>query len=221
MQYLENLNGGIGILGGTFDPIHLAHVEVCRIVKEKYNLSAIAAIPAFQNPLREHEQILAPTEDRLVMAYMATMEYDWLFVDPIEIERGRRHPDPSYTIETLYTYRTRFPHVAITLIVGADNVDLDRWKSVDEFASLLARIVAVARPDYEEKFRSDLEVARANHPVVADMVEFLPDVALTHSSTEVRENLRKGHVPEEMLNPNVAHHIAKYGLYGCREACEV
>jgi nicotinic acid mononucleotide adenylyltransferase len=114
----------------------------------------------------------------------------------------------------------RFPNIPLTLIAGADNVGFHKWKDIDQFPELLSRIVAVARPDYEEKFKEDLDQVKALHPVVADMVEFLGDLKSTFSSTAVRESLRGGKVPEELLHPDVSKHIMKYGLYGCREACD-
>ena len=221
MHYLADLSNGIGIIGGTFDPIHLAHVEVARAVKDKYGLSGVAIIPAFQNPLRENETVIASPQDRLVMAYLATLDEDWLFVDPIEVNRGRHQPGPSFTIDTLNGYRNRFPNLAMTLITGADNVALHKWKEVETFPQLLVRIVAVARPDYEAKFKEDLEASRKQYPLVADMVEFLADINLPTSSTAVRESLRSGKIPGNLLHPDVANHIRKYGLYGCREVCEL
>jgi nicotinate-nucleotide adenylyltransferase len=219
MQFWKDLTGGVGILGGTFDPIHLGHVQIATAVKEKYGLSVVSIIPAFLNPLREHEQVLADTKERLIMAHFATLETDWMFVDPIEIDRGRHQPGLSYTIDTLHAYRMRFPNVPITLIVGADNVAFHNWKDIDEYPELLARIVAVARPDYEKTFKENISKVRAFHPAVADMVEFLADIKSPFSSTKVRESLRTGKVPSELLHPSVAQHVQKYGLYGCKEAC--
>ena len=219
MQFWKDLSGGIGLLGGTFDPIHLAHTRIAKAVRDKYDLSAVSIIPAFLNPLREHEQILASTKERLIMAHLATLEEAWLFVDPIEIDRGQHQPGLSYTIDTLNSYRMRFPNVPLTLIVGADNVAFSKWKDIEMYPELLARIVAVARPDYEAKFKEDLQQVRKLQPAVAGMMEFLADVKSPFSSMAVREALRKGAVPTELLHPYVAQHITKYGLYGCREGC--
>lgn len=221
MQNQDTFSNGIGILGGTFDPIHLGHLEVARAVHKKYGLSAVAIIPAFQNPLRQHEQILAPTEDRLIMAYLASAEEDWLLVDPIEINRGRHRPGPSYAIDTLDFYKSKYPDAPLTLIVGADNVALHKWKDVEQFPDLLTRIVAVSRPGCENIFKADMEEVEKHLPQVARLVEYLPDINLPYSSTSVRESLRKGKVPSNWLHPLVTRHILKYGLYGCREVCEL
>jgi nicotinate-nucleotide adenylyltransferase len=219
MQTWRDLSKGIGILGGTFDPIHLGHVGIARATWQKYGLSTVSIIPAFQNPLRENEVIRAGTRDRLVMCYFASEDEEWLYIDPIEIERGRHQPGPSYTIHTLQAYRMRYPGVPLTLIVGADNVALHKWKDVDQFPELLSRIVAVARPDYKEQFEKDLAESRQLHPEVANMVEFLGDVDIPFSSTAVREALHNGVIPTEHLHPSVAKYVTKYGLYGCREKC--
>lgn len=221
MENLDLLKDGIGIMGGTFDPIHLAHTEIARAVKRKFNLSRVVIVPAFQNPLREHEQILAGTKERLIMAFLATMDDDWLFVDPLEIDRGRHRPGPSYTIDTLNSYQMRYPSIPLTLIVGADNIALHRWKGIEEYPDLLHRIVAVSRPEYEVKFNEDMKELRRLYPEVADLVTFVGDIHLPTSSTAVRESLRKGKVPTEVLDPRVSKFIMKYGLYGCREGCGI
>jgi nicotinate-nucleotide adenylyltransferase len=219
MQTLKNVSKGIGLLGGTFDPIHLGHVEIAKATRDKYDLSIVVIIPAFQNPLRIHEQVIAGTRDRLVMCYLATHDEDWLYADSIEIERGRHQPGPSYTIDTLQGYHMRYPDVPLTMILGADNVALHKWKDVDQFPQFLKRIAAVARPDYEDQFRKDLAESRKVHPEVADLVEFIPSVNSPFSSTAVRETLRAGKVPKENLHPHVVQFITKYGLYGCKEKC--
>jgi nicotinic acid mononucleotide adenylyltransferase len=115
----------------------------------------------------------------------------------------------------------RYSGVPITLITGADNIAFHRWRDADQFPEFLTRVVAVARPDYEDRFEEDLKEAKERYPKLAALVEFLSNVSIPTSSTAVRESLRGGKVPENVLHPMVVKHILKYGLYGCREACTI
>jgi len=221
MHSWQDLSKGVGILGGTFDPIHIGHTEVAKFVCNKYDLARVVIIPAFLNPVKVHEEILAGSRDRLVMAYLATLEEEKLFVDPIEIERGRHNPGPSYMIDTLHIYRLRYPEVPLTLIVGADNVAFHLWKDIDQYPELLRRIAVVGRPTYELETSKDFAVVKERHPKVAELVEFHPEVNIPISSTAVRESLRGGKVPVNVLHPAVSKYILKYGLYGCKEVCHL
>jgi nicotinate-nucleotide adenylyltransferase len=198
----------------------LGHIAIAREVKEKFGLARVAIIPAFQNPLRQHEEIIAGTEDRLVMAHLASLEEPWLFVDRIEIDHGRHHPGPSYTIDTLRRYGMRYQDVPLTLLAGADNVAFHAWKGVEEFEEWLTRIAVVARPEYEVKVNQDMAVLHKRYPKVAELVEFLSLVNIPLSSTEIRESLRRGEMPEDCLHPAVALYIRKYGLYGWKGTLE-
>ena len=100
----RNLKGGIGIFGGTFDPIHLGHTRLANAVIDHYGLSRVYFVPVYKNPLRMHEQPVAEPEDRFVMAHLATLEEPGMIVTGVEIERGREIPGPSFTIDTLERY---------------------------------------------------------------------------------------------------------------------
>ncbi len=214
MPEKSDITGGIGILGGTFDPIHLGHIAIAREVKERFRLDRVVIIPAFRNPLRTQEQMIATTGMRLVMAHLATLEDDWLHVDPIEIDAGRSRPGPSYTIDTLRRYGSKYPDVPLTLIVGADNVAFHLWKDTANFCDWLKRIAAVARPDFEVDLTQNMIEVSNSFPRVADLVEFLPLVNIPLSSTLVRRSLKDGVVPPDCIHPAVELFIKKYGLYG-------
>jgi len=105
----KNLSGGIGILGGTFDPVHLGHIAIASAVRDHYNLSVVFLIPAFKNPLRMVEDTIAGPEHRLNMLKLAVADEEGLDVDPIEIENGLKSGEPSYTIHTLEHLKSRYP----------------------------------------------------------------------------------------------------------------
>jgi nicotinate-nucleotide adenylyltransferase len=212
----RNLKGGIGILGGTFDPIHLGHFEVARAVKEHYELGSIFIIPTYMNPLRIDQKISAGLDDRLIMAHLATLDESWLWVDSIEIDRGREHGEVSYTIETLQDFRQKYPEYPLIQIVGSDNVAFHKWARIGEFPIFLDKIAVVSRPEYGEKMEAELAQVREMYPEVAELIEFLPLVDNPASSTYIRESFQDGFIPSNALYPEVERYIRKYGLYGTK-----
>jgi len=209
-------SGGIGIFGGTFDPIHVGHKAIAMAVRELFGLSSVFIVPVFRSPLRVDTNAFADSEARLTMSHLATVDETWLFVDPVEIERGRKDSLPSYTIDTLEHFRVLFPNSPLTLVVGSDNVAFHKWRRVEEFTGYLSRIAVVSRAGYEEEADRNLAQVSEEFPALAELVEFLRIAPIPISSTVIRESLRNGVVPSRFLNPLVELYIVKYGLYGLK-----
>jgi nicotinate-nucleotide adenylyltransferase len=130
----------LGIFGGTFDPIHCAHLELAREVRSALELAAVRFIPAGDPPHRAAP--VASAMHRLTMVELAIAEYPGLEVDPREIHRRGR----SYTVDTLEELRREAPARPLALIVGADAfLGLPAWHRWRELFDL-AHIVVVARP---------------------------------------------------------------------------
>jgi nicotinate-nucleotide adenylyltransferase len=203
-----------GILGGTFDPIHLGHTEIARAAHERFNLTKVFLVPAFRNPLRLSHRIIAPADDRLEMARLATRDEPWIEVDTVELDRGRISPKPSFTIDTLIHFSNRFPDIPMTLIVGADNVAFHKWHRAAEFTRYLSRIVIVSRPEYEDEMRMTMAGVEYELPDLAAIVEFITDIDIPISSTAIRESLSRGIIPPGTLHPDVEQYIRHNSLYG-------
>ena len=130
----------LGILGGTFDPIHNGHVELAREVRDALGLAAVRLIPSGDPPHRAAP--VATAAHRLAMVELAIEGIPGLEVDVREIER----PGRSYTVDTLRSLRAESPPRPLALIVGADAfVGLPTWHEWRELFAL-AHIVVVARP---------------------------------------------------------------------------
>jgi len=207
-------NRAYGILGGTFDPIHLGHVAIARAVHDRFNLSMVFLVPAYRNPLRQNHEIIASGDDRLEMARLATRDENWIEVDPVEIERAGENNEPSFTIDTLIHFNKRFSDSSLTLIVGADNVALHKWHRADEFTRYLSRIAVVSRPEYEKQMEESIRQVNKEIPELAEIVEFITDVNIGISSTAIRESLSNGLIPPDSLHPDVERYITDHGLYG-------
>jgi nicotinate-nucleotide adenylyltransferase len=132
--------GALGILGGTFDPIHYGHLELAREVLDAQALAALSLLPAGDPPHRGAP--LANAADRLAMVGIAVREYPGLGVDAREVRRAGR----SYTVLTLEELRAEDPERPLALIVGADAfLGLMTWHRWHEIFDL-AHLIVVARP---------------------------------------------------------------------------
>lgn len=216
-------DGGIGILGGTFDPIHVGHIAIAEAVIARLKLAKLFLVPAWCNPLKKDKQDEIPgasPDERLAMTYIATKDHPGIYVDPFEIDHGRETGEPSYTIETLEYFRDRFLDSKLVLIVGSDNTNLDEWYRIGDFPRYLEMIAVISRPDFstdEQEFGTEIFELKNKFPDVFKLVKFLPIANVDVSATDIRASLAAGQVPEEELSPGIALMIKKYGLYGIRE----
>jgi nicotinate-nucleotide adenylyltransferase len=184
----------IGILGGTFDPIHLGHLAAARAAIECADLDRVLVIPTGVPPHRP--PTVAGAGDRLEMCRLATAADDRLEVSDIELRRSGR----SYTVDTLRDLHTRYPNDELFLILGWDAAKLlDTWRAPEEVRKL-ARVIIVTRPG-------------SGSP--ATMTEILcerptPDI----SGSALRRAIAKGEDVSDRLPEAVARYIAKNRLYG-------
>lgn len=184
----------IGILGGSFDPVHLGHLALAEAARDRLRLDRVLLVVAAGQPLKPAGPA-APAEDRYAMVRLAVRGRARLEASDLELRR----PAPSYTVDTLREIgREEGPGTELVLLLGADALaDFPRWREAAEVRRLAA-VAACARPGFPPP-------AGVDSILLADT----PDV----SSTEVRrraaaaENL-SGLVPED-----VAVYIAERGLY--------
>jgi nicotinate-nucleotide adenylyltransferase len=193
----------IGILGGTFDPIHRGHLRLAAEVRRKLGLGRVVLIPAAAQPLKAGRHG-ASVEDRLQMCALAAEGEPWLGVSDVEA----RTEGPSYTVDTLRTLRAALgPRTRIYFIAGADVLaDLPRWRAVDEVLALATFVVAT-RPGHA------LDLAPLAGRIDAARIVPVEVDALPVSSTEVRRRLAEGEPLGDLLPPRVAEYIRAHGLY--------
>lgn len=185
----------VGLLGGSFDPIHLGHLIVGRAVAEALGLGALRFLPTGTQPLKRGRHGAAAS-DRVAMVEAAIAGEPGFALERLEADR----PGPSYTVDTLRALRAREPGEEFTVLLGADAVaDLGQWR---EAAALpgLARLVAFARPG----------APRPAHPLLAAVVE-APAVEI--SSTAIRRRVAAGQSIRYLVPEAVAEYIARHGLY--------
>ena len=206
---LDNLgaNGAparLGIMGGTFDPIHIGHLACAEQVREAYGLDAVVFIPA-GNPVFKRDRDITPASDRLAMCRLATESNPAFGVSAMEIERG----GDTYTVDTLRELREHYPdNVELVFITGADAVaKIFRWHESEAVAGL-ARFVAVTRPGYpfDDKMRASFEESPFT-------VDFLEITGLSVSSSELRCRVSEGKSIRYLTMSRVRDYVCEHGLY--------
>ena len=188
----------LGILGGTFDPIHLGHLVAASEAMHRFGLDRVVLVPAGR-PWQKSE--FSDAEDRLMMTMLAAATHPHLSVSRLEIDRK----GPTYTVDTLEALRASFPDAALFFIVGTDvAMELETWHRVDAIASL-ATVVAVNRPG------SELTGGRTEPGL--PQVEVLEMPAMDVSSTDIRRRVSTGAPIDYLVPADVAAYIRDRGLY--------
>lgn len=199
-----NLKGRVGLFGGTFNPLHNAHIRVARMALAQFSLSQVVFIP---NGIPPHKQELAGAskEDRYRMVEVAVERQGGLTVSRIEVDRD----GPSYTIDTIRALKDDYPQ-GICFIVGADRLlQIDTWKDPEALLQSSPFVIA-PRPDVAIS-------AFAEPPFRGASIHLLDMVEVNLSSTALREMVRRGESIEKWVPPEVVLYIEERRLYRDRE----
>jgi nicotinate-nucleotide adenylyltransferase len=204
----------LGILGGTFNPPHLGHVEVARHARDELGLQRVLLMPALIAPHKPTEQDPGP-EHRLRMCRLAVVQDAGISVCALEVERG----GPSYTVDTLQAIRSRHPNARLTFIAGADTAGtLPEWRAPGRLLAL-AELAVAARvgSDRQAVLDTVAQLSAAGESVASGhssgRVRFLDMPVIEASSSTVRERVERGQPIEELVGEAVASYIAENGLY--------
>jgi nicotinate-nucleotide adenylyltransferase len=193
----------IGVLGGTFDPIHFGHLAVAKAAIECANLDRVLFVPSAQPPHRT--AAVAPAEDRFAMTNLAVQGEPRFEVSDVEVRRGGR----SYTVDTLNELHRAFPNDELFLILGWDAARLFRTWREPERVSELASLVTVDRPGMAPPTPSELAVLRLDPARVVNCHVPTPDV----SGSALRRAIASGQPVAGQLPPAVERYIAERHLY--------
>ena len=196
----------IGVLGGTFDPVHLAHLAVAEAVKTELDLAEVVFVPAGQPWLKANNYISAP-EHRVQMVRLAIAGKAYFRLSTMEIDR----PGPSYTVDTMAELRGQInTEDELYFILGWDNLaEMPRWREPARLIQL-CYLVAVPRPGYPVP---DLMKLEGNIPGIAKRVIVMDKPELDISATEIRKRLSGGEPINDLVPAAVAKYIRRHGLY--------
>jgi nicotinate-nucleotide adenylyltransferase len=189
----------LGVMGGTFDPVHHGHLVAASEVAALYDLAEVVFVPTGQ-PWQKTDRTVTPAEDRYLMTVLATASNPQFSVSRVDIDRE----GATYTIDTLRELHAARPGVELFFITGADALaQIFEWHSPDELFQL-AHFVGVTRPGY------DLKVDDRFPPGAVSLVE-IP--ALTISSSDCRDRVRRGAPIWYLVPDTVVRYVDKRSLY--------
>lgn len=200
----------VGILGGTFNPVHMAHLIIAEIAREDAGLDDILFVPSGCSYLKDLSKIL-PAKHRVRMTGIAIEDNPHFALSTIEIEREGN----SYTCDTLMELKERYPDQEYYLIVGADNLfTMEEWRDVDVIFQN-AKILAAVRGG---KKRADMEekIAQLKEKYGAE-ISLLNVRHVDISSTVIREKVAAGRSIRYMVPEKVREYILKNHLYEEKE----
>lgn len=207
---------GIGILGGTFDPIHNGHIQIAEIVLQALQLERIEFIPCFQPPHRQ--QPIASPEDRLVMVKLATQFHPHFHVNAIEMERQ----GVSYSVDTLTVLRKQLPHQPLCFIIGADAFSVfHHWHEWQKIPALV-HLIIVGRPSAEAPSDPDIQSlihTRETRDIAelkknnAGYIYFVNNELIDISATKIRKAIQSGEKNIIGLDESVEKYIIDHGVY--------
>ena len=186
----------VGIMGGTFDPIHHGHLVAASEVAQSYGLDEVVFVPTGEPT---YKSVVTPAEHRYLMTVIATASNPRFTVSRVDIDRGK----PTFTIDTLRDIRRERPDAELFFITGADAIaQILSWRDVEELWEL-AHFVAVSRPGH------DLSVSG----LPEQDVSLLEVPALAISSTDCRDRVRRGFPVWYLVPDGVVQYISKHHLY--------
>ena len=199
----------IGILGGTFDPPHLAHRVLAAAARHALALDRVLLVPA-GDPWRKADSDVSTAADRLALTRAAVEGVlPWAEVSDIEVRR----PGPSYTADTLAELREESPGHQWWFILGWDALaDLPNWREPQRILEL-ARLALAQRGDEAADGAALSHAAVEAFPGLSTRVDLVPIPRLDVSASELRRRLREGEPTAPLLAPAVRRRIADLGLY--------
>ncbi|HUV05575.1 MAG TPA: nicotinate-nucleotide adenylyltransferase [Armatimonadota bacterium] len=194
----------LGLMGGTFDPLHWAHLVMAEEARIRFELEKVLFVPASQPPHKAGRQV-SDAEHRYAMALLGTAANPAFEVSRMEIER----PGPSYSVDTVRRLREAYaPDVEIRFILGADEaLDIPNWHEAESLPGLV-RFIAAPRPGF------DLAELKARLPArFYSAIEFLPMTPMDISGTEIRARVASGRSIRYLVPDSVEAYIRKHRLY--------
>lgn len=195
----------IGLMGGSFNPIHCGHLNMARAALAAGAVEQVLFLPS-GNPPHKHEG-LEDKRHRLAMAELAIGGEDGMAICTEEMERS----GVIYTVDTLGILRSRMPDCRFHYLIGADTLNvLHTWRRVEDVIRLCAFLV-VMRPGEDE---AQTSAAAQAWSARGAQIAFLPARQMDISSTEIRARLNGGGTLQGLVPPQVEQYIRTHGLYG-------
>jgi nicotinate-nucleotide adenylyltransferase len=212
----------IGLLGGTFNPVHRGHLKAAEEVQTRFALARVLFIPSYIPPHKQTTEMASP-EDRFAMVELAVRPYPFLVASPIEIEAQER----SYSIITLNKVKAIYPAAWIFFILGVDAfLEIETWKSYRDVLEQ-CRFIVISRPGFDlssarsalpPEFKGSFVYVPKTGDVGTVALErfrifLLPMPSLDISSTEIRRLVKSGRPIDGLVPGPVEEYISNKNLY--------
>ncbi|HWH29829.1 MAG TPA: nicotinate-nucleotide adenylyltransferase [Mycobacteriales bacterium] len=189
----------VGVMGGTFDPVHHGHLSAASEVRMLFDLDEVVFVPTGRPWQKEHREVSA-AEDRYLMTVIATASNPSFSVSRVDVDRS----GPTYTIDTLRELQALHPDAELFFITGSDALaQILGWRAADELFEL-AHFIGVTRPGYEP-------VDPSRFPEGAVTLVEVPALAI--SSSDLRARVANGHPVWYLVPDGVVQYIDKRRLY--------
>ncbi|GCE13370.1 nicotinate-nucleotide adenylyltransferase [Tengunoibacter tsumagoiensis] len=199
----------LALMGGTFDPIHHAHLIIAEEVRTTLALSQIVFVPA-GHPPHKAERGSTPIAHRMAMVELAIASNPHFSISRIEVDR----PGPSYLVETLRLLHQQWePHTRISFIIGWDSLeDFPHWYDPSGILSQLDQLIVVRRPGYTTDL-DYLQRLEARLPGLHERLLIVEIPQLDISSTNLRQRVASGRTIKYQTPEAVERYIIENGLY--------
>ncbi len=193
----------IGIMGGTFDPIHIGHLVTAEAARHEFALQRVFFVPSGNPP---HKQHVSQGEHRYMMTLLATAANPAFYLSRAEIDRSGY----SYTYDTVRVFLREYVPCELYFITGADAIlDITNWHNYRELLQI-SHFVAATRPGFrleQHLDRQGFTAAEREH------IHYIEIPSLSISSTDIRQRVREGRPITYLVPEGVEHYIHKHRLY--------
>ena len=195
------------IIGGSFNPIHKGHLKMAESAHDQFELDEIVVMPNKTTYYKENMEFVSD-EHRLNMIRSAIQDIPYLSVSDMEIVRG----GVTRTIDTIREFKALYPDSELYFIIGGDSLEwVDRWVSADELLASVVFLTAVRGKTDIKRSKDIISRIKSEHP--KSQIELLNMDDYPISSSEIREKIKIGENPSEMLPEKVYNYIVEHNLY--------
>ncbi len=196
----------IGVLGGTFDPIHKGHIEVAEAARTRLNLARVLFVPAGPTPLKENSAVLE-ARHRVQMVRLAIAGYPYFQLSTVEIERSGL----SYTVDTVAQLRAQFSErdELLFILSWGTLAQLPQWREPSRLIQM-CRLVAVPRPGY---LKPDIQSLERAIPGLSQRLILLEEPEIDISATDIRNRVVHGLPISHLVPEAVGEYIRQHRLY--------
>ena len=196
----------IGVIGGTFDPIHFGHLAAAEEARVRVNLEKVLFVVALLPPHKLDDEV-TPVEHRLAMVRLGIASNPYFEVSHVDMDR----PGPSYTVDTISILREQWgPGTELFFVMGLDSlVEMPTWHQPERLIRL-CHVVAVTRPGVEV----DLPALEMSIPGISARLEIIDMPEVEISSSDLQRRLREGLPIKYQVPEEVERYIREHRLYG-------